>query len=179
MITNLNTSIKFFPNINSGVPSRSKESIKNLITGAFLLSTEGRALFEDFEGVEISQPETMYVLKIKLIEFLFEMEMILNDSEVDQMHYFPLCLEYGMPDVLKTEPERITKIFGLDCADQTDIEQIAYLWNRIISDFPGNIPNPLQNDQQGEFLQCLRNWSKLCKRNQIDDSFLIPLFKAL
>lgn len=171
--------IAWFPNLNSGLPQPVQTHIEALITAAWKLAVDGRALVEDVEGGEGEQP-LVAVLKLRMAEFLVQIDLILRGLvEVDDDHLLSLALEHGLSEVARIDGSELAQVLALGAVDDMPFARISALWNDLLAAFPGEVPNPLRADGQGPILRALRSWSKLCRAARVDDAFLTPLIKAI
>jgi hypothetical protein len=171
--------ISWFPNLSAGLPAPAASHVETLINVAWKLAIDGRALIEDFEG-GAGEPALVDVLKLKLIEFLIEIDLNLRGiTSLDEDHLLPLALQRGLSEVALLDGAALVAAIGFDGDLQRPDEHVSELWDQLLAAFPGQVPNPLLADGQGPLLRALRNWSKLCRLSQVDDAFLTKLIKAI
>ena len=167
--------ITWFPDFAVGLPSANPAQLDALITAAWKLAIDGRALAEDLEG-GADVPSLVAVLKLKLAELLQEIDLdLVAAPDIAEDHLLPLALQRGLAAVAHLDGATLAAVLGLD-GRATDL---AAVWTALLDGFPGDVPNPLAPDGQGPALRALRAWSKLCKATERDDAFLKPLIKAI
>jgi hypothetical protein len=165
----------WFPDLSSGIPHRAVPYLQAIISTAWKLAIDGRALAEDMEG-GADEPALLAVLKLKMAELLLEIDLDLRGlGQLDEDHMLPLALERGLSETARISGPELIEALGL-AGGQADM---ARLWEEILQAFPGEVPNPLAPEGQGPALRALRAWTKACKAAGVDDAFLVPLIKAI
>jgi hypothetical protein len=176
--TPVNVEVEWFPNIAAGLARPTEPHLRSLITLAWKLAIDGRALIEDMEGA-LDEPQLMAVLKFKYLELLLDLDLDLGGfSPLGEEHLLPLALERGLCEVARCDGSALAERV-LGDPQSTSATSVMSNWNGLLAAFPGEIPNPLLADGQGPLLRSLRNWSKLCRQCGIDEQFLTPLIKAI
>jgi hypothetical protein len=171
--------ISWFPNLSAGLPFPIATHVEALVTAAWTLAIDGRALIEDFEG-GAEESFLIDTLKLKLIEFLLDLDLILRGvTNIDEEHLLPLALERGLSEVARLDGAGLVAAIGLGANDDYPNERIHDLWSELLAAFPAEVPNPLLADGQGPLLRALRNWSKFCRAAEVTDTFLTKLIKAI
>lgn len=149
---------------------------------AFKMAIDGRAFIEDVKG-GTDQPDYLKILKWRILELLSEFDQILSDSEVcDEIHYSALALEYGFSEILNLSGNEIIDLFKLnDPIDKSIVEtkEILKLWEIILDEFPGEIPDPLIPHGQSDLLKALKYWDKICSIANVDRTFLKDMLKEV
>ncbi len=171
--------ISWFPNLSGGLPFPADTHVEALVTAAWMLAIDGRALIEDFEG-GAEEPFLIDTLKFKLIEFLLDIDLTLRGvTNIDEDHLLPLALERGLSEVARLDGAGLAAAVGLDADDDCPSQRIHDLWSELLAAFPAEVPNPLLADGQGPLLRALRNWSKLCRAAEVTETFLTKLIRAI
>lgn len=171
--------VSWFPNLTAGLPAPAHSHVEAIITTAWKLAIDGRALIEDFEG-GADQPDLVVALKLKLVDLLMELDLNLRGVDnIEEDHLLPLALQRGLSEIAALDGAELIAAIGLDAEHQPDCRPVNELWESLLAAFPGELPNPLLADGQGPLLRALRSWSKLCRLGKIDDAFLTKLVKAI
>jgi hypothetical protein len=99
---------------------------------------------------------------------------------VADAHCLALALEYGTSELIDATGEELAEIFGLDeefgggdCA----VDEIFVLWQRLLAEFPGELPDRLVAEGHGEMLRTLRKWAALARSVGLDVGLLTPQMK--
>jgi hypothetical protein len=173
--------LDFFPDVRAGRGLPPETAVRTWATAAWLLSVDGRAYLEDLDG-GAQQPQLRQVVKLGLLELLAEIDTRLTGAEPGpEAHQLALALEYGLRGVCRTSGNELVGIFALDeefGGDESDDAGVRELWDGVLREFPGQVPDPLRPSGQREVLQALRDWSKLCEAAGCDAAFLEPFLKA-
>lgn len=170
---------QWFPTLQRGLPSAAQDTLPNTIAAAWLLLIDGNALLEDFEGAA-GTVELTDVLKLRLVELFVEIDLTLDGSgDVDELHFLPLALDFGLHALAHLDGKDISALVALGASETDPHARLQALWDTILDAFPGEVPNPLLADGQGDVLRALQNWSRLCRAAEVDDAFLAPLVQAV
>ena len=171
--------IDWMPAVAAGLPLSTTPALEALVTTAWKLAIDGRALVEDFEGAE--HADLVTVLKLKFLELLADIDLDLRGTgEIEEEHLLPLALEHGLGELARLPGAEVAEALGICEAEEPHpYARIEVEWAALLEAFPGEVPDPLASDGQGPALRALRAWSKLCRKTGVDDAFLIPLMKAV
>lgn len=144
-------------------------------TVAWLLAVEGRAYLEDIEGGG-RQPQMLAVVKLRMLELLADLDARLAGScPPAEDHLLALALEYGVDEMIRLDGPQLLECLDLRDGlldEHGDPEGIRRLFQRLLDDFPGELPNPLVPAGQGEVLAAMQTWSRLGAELGIDISHL-------
>jgi len=169
-----------YPRISAGLTRPDAAATKDLVTAAWLLAVEARAFIEDLEG-GAQQPLLQRMVKLRLLELLWRIDVLLSGATAPaDEHALAMALELGWVELASLDGAALVERFALRealCADATDVDGTLALWRVLVTDFIGELPDPLQSTQQGAILRALRSWTKLCERIGVDAAFLQPLLK--
>ena len=170
--------IVFYPRQGTGSGSTG-EQVQAWITAAWLLAVELRAYLEDLQGGR-AQPGMRYVVRSRILELVVQIDAHLAGvTPPDEEHALAFGLEMGLGELARLDGEAVAELFGLAGAiDSRDRDAAVEAFSQcLLEQFPGDLPNPLEPSGQGELLQAMRTWSKLCAEAGIDASFLAPLLQ--
>lgn len=171
-----------YPTRKMGIKHPVKQEVYALANVAFRLAIDVRAFLEDVDG-GADFPHYLKNLKLRLLEMLMELNLLLSyDNTMSEDHYAALALEYGVGEVAGLSGGELVDTFGLldGFADESvDMEGVVSLFNRLIDEFPGEIPDPLVPKGQRHLLNALRNWDKICRANGVDTQFIEDLMKEV
>jgi hypothetical protein len=174
--------LTYFRSMKMGRQKPLSRYIYLISTVAFGMAIDGRAFIEDMKG-GANQPDYIKILKWRMLELLSEFDQILSDSGIsDEIHYGPLALEYGLNEIVELNGEEIINLFILnDRMDKknVDAEAIFKLWERILHEFPGEIPDPLIPQGQSDLLKALKHWDKICSLANVDTKFIKDMLKEV
>ena len=153
--------------------------LPNVIAVAWLLLIDGNALLEDFEGA-VGEQDLIDLLKVRLIELFVEIDLTLEGAgEIDDIHFLPLALDHGLHAMAHLEGGALCDLVAPGLHEQDPHARLQAIWDAVLAAFPGEVPNPLLADGQGDVLRALQNWSRLCRAADVDDGFLVPLVQAV
>lgn len=164
-----------YPRARGGRTRDAAATAEAWTTVAWLLAVEGRAYLEDIEG-GAEQPQMRVVVKLRLLELLADLDARLAGARPPgEDHLLSLALEYGLDEAIRLDGAEL-----IDCVDLCDSlldeqgtdEGVQRLFQALIDDFPGELPDPLVPAGQGEVLRAMRTWSKLGAELGIDISYL-------
>jgi hypothetical protein len=168
------------PVLRTGRTMPAGAAVRTWATVGWLLSVEGRAYIEDVEG-GVRQPEMRRLVLLRLLELLAEVDARLGGRhDIVGEHQLALAWEYGLHEVLDADGTAISDLFGLDDplgSPDEAVTRVVTLWEQLCAAFPGELPDPLVPEGQGQILRALRSWSKLAAATHIDASFLEPFLK--
>ncbi|CAN7771621.1 DUF6031 family protein [Rhizobium leguminosarum] len=170
---------RFFEPLRIG--SYGSDYAETVIEIAWLLMGEGFPIIEDIDGAE-NDHDLSECLKIYFAEFLLDLDQRLQVSMKRlSNHSLPVALEYGTFAIAKMSGEEFSGMLELasGCTPRETQRKLRLIWQRLLSDFPIALPDPMQAENQGAVLRAIRQWSKWCEAAGIDPSFLIPLMKAV
>ena len=164
-----------YPRARGGSTRDAAAAAEAWTTVAWLLAVEGRAYLEDIEG-GVEQPQMRVVVKLRLLELLADLDARLAGSRPPaEDHLLALALEYGLVEAIRLDGAQLIECVDLRDSlldDQGTDEGIRRLFQALLDDFPGRLPNPLVPAGQGEVLRAMRTWSKLGAELGIDISYL-------
>jgi hypothetical protein len=172
----------FFPKIKAGYKRPVQNEIYAQATFAFKLAVDVRAFLEDIDGA-LQHPHYLKTLKLRLLEMLYELNLVISYAgPMDELHFAALALEYGVPDIAQLDGPTLIDIFGLwddFNSENVDISGVTDLFEQIIEEFPGEVPDPLVPSGQSVLLKALRNWDKICRTAQVNAKFIEDLLKEV
>lgn len=199
---------RWFPRLAAGYRFDAASQAETLASVAWLLMTELHAYIEDLEGAADTD-DVVDVLRLKLAELLTDLDCRLSGASTpDELHQFPLLIEYGLTQVTYSSGADTAQWMGFgtyrgmanaenaanaaninDMQDdapqdtlsepQSEGARLIALFNTVLAAFPGTLFNPLLPGTQGQVLRTLRAWDKLCRLAGRDAAFLVPLMKSL
>lgn len=171
--------VTFFPTLSRVAPA--KEAARRIVELAWLLMGEGYPILEDMDGAA-SNADLSDCLKFRFAEFLADLDArLLGATCADATHELATVVEYGPRALCGLDGSSFAALLGLAeievhaCAAR----RISAIWERMLTDFPVALVNPLQPNTQGHVLRRLRTFSKLCEANGVDTAFLIDMMKAV
>ncbi len=171
-----------YPTRKRGAKFPVKHEVYALSKLAFRLAIDVRAFLEDIDGGR-DFPHYLKNLKLRLLELLAELNLLLSyDDGMDETHFAALALEYGVDHIAAMSGPELVETFGLldsFSSEAVDVEGVVSLFERLIAEFPGDIPDPLAPKGQRELLKALRNWDKICSAQGVDAKFLEDLLKEV
>lgn len=171
--------ITWFPALLRGLASPAQQTLQSTIQTAWLLLIDGNALIEDFEGAA-GEKDLVDVLKLRFVELLVEIDFALDGHDgAEEYHFLPTALDSGLHALGHVDGAAIQELLKLGVTETDPHARLQVIWEAIVAAFPGDLPNPLLADGQGDVLRALQNWSRLCRAAEVDDSFLGPLVQAV
>ncbi|WP_227270856.1 DUF6031 family protein [Roseobacter weihaiensis] len=171
--------VQWFPVLQRALPAAAQDALPRTIAAAWLLLIDGNALLEDFEGAA-GEADLTEVLKLRLAELFVEIDLTLDGAnDVDELHFLPLALDFGLHTLGHLDGDKLIALLQFGADESDPHARLLPIWENILDAFPGEVPNPLLADGQGDVLRALQNWSRLCRAAEVDDSFLAPLVQAV
>jgi hypothetical protein len=156
--------------------------IKKMSTVAFMLTVDGKAFVEDIVG-GADQPQYLKILKWRLFELLSEIDFLLSGYEMsDPIHYGAMSLEYGLREILPLNTAEIVDVFQFNEKfenDQVNLDNVFNIWERIIAQFPGKLPEAMLQEGQDELLLAIKNWSRIYARADLNTDYLKKLLDEI
>lgn len=172
------------PAFHAGLAYDARVAARGWVAAAWLLAVELRAYLEDLDG-GVRQSDLRRVVALRIVELLVEVDAQLTGARQPHApHALALALEHGLQFVADVPGRDLLEILQLDipldrAQDDCGVHSVRKFAERLLAEFPGELPNPLQAGGQGEMLRALRAWSKLADAAGVDASFLEPLLKAV
>ena len=180
MKSDLRTQLRLFPRLATGEVRPAAERVQAWAMAAWLAGVELRAFIEDLQGGDM-QPELRQVVKFRCLELIAVIDALLRGvPRPAGEHALALALEYGLSEVVIADGPGLIEALELDepLGEATaSIDGVEAFFDALVSAFPGQLPNPLEPQGQGETIRALQLWSKLCDRTGTDAKFLKPLLE--
>ncbi|MCT9008513.1 DUF6031 family protein [Streptomyces sp. NPDC054766] len=172
--------VTVLPGVRAGHVLPAAHAVETWVQVAWLMLAEGRAYVEDLEG-GVEQPQMQQSAKLRLLEQLADIDQRLAGRVPSgDAHCLALALEYGLHELVGASGPELVEIFGLDeefGADSCRVDQIFVLWERLLEEFPGELPDRLVAQGQRDMLVTLRAWAGLARGAGLDIGFLTPFIK--
>jgi hypothetical protein len=173
---------RWFPRLRAGFAAPAAPHVEKLVSVSWLLMTELFAYLEDVGGAGEDE-SVLDALAIRMAELAFNIDgRLRGDTQVEELHEFPLLLEYGLTDLAHLDGEGAAEALALSAPANAPGARGARLlsaYMALIDQFPGRLFNTLLPESQSQTLRTLRAWNKLCVATGTDPAFLAPLMRSL
>lgn len=178
--TTLAAQVSVYPCLRAGHALATVPAVQVWLTVGWLMIAEGRAYLEDLEGAT-DQPQTRQAVKLRLLEQLVDIDQRLAGRvPAHDAHCLALGLEYGMHSLIEASGDQLVELFGLDeefGGDTSRTAAITILWERLLQDFPGELPDRLVAQGQRDMLLTFRRWAALARTHGLDVGLLTRFIK--
>ncbi|HEV2377836.1 MAG TPA: DUF6031 family protein [Streptosporangiaceae bacterium] len=172
--------IPVFPGVRAGHAMAAAPATQAWVQAAWLMLAEGRAYIEDIDG-GADQPQMQQAAKLRLLEQLAGIDnRLAGRVPAADAHCLALALEYGTHEIAGASGTDLVDVFGLTeelGGDSCATAGVFVLWERLLSAFPGELPDRLVAQGQRDMLQTLRTWARLSREANLDIGFLTPFMK--
>lgn len=172
--------VAVYPGLKAGHGRRTPDAVQVWLQAAWLMLAEGRAYVEDLEG-GTAQPQMQQAAKLRMLEQLVDIDnRLAGRTPVADAHCLAVALEYGVQELADASGTELAEIFGLDeefGGDSCQVSEIFTLWQRLLDDYPGELPDRLVAQGQRDMLLTVQVWAELARSARLDVGLLAPFMK--
>ncbi|HET8641155.1 MAG TPA: DUF6031 family protein [Pseudonocardiaceae bacterium] len=172
--------VPVYPGLRAGHGRASADAVTCWLVVGWLMLAEGRAYVEDLQG-GTEQPRMRQAAKLRLLELLVDIDnRLAGRAPLADAHCLAVGLEYGTHELIAASGTELAEIFGLDGefgGDTCAVDEILTLWERLVDEYPGELPDRLVAQGHRDLLLALRAWAALARSVGLDVGLLTPFLK--